>query len=70
MSWTACSSWVAQPQMTLKMIRYIRENSFALQATTACGAYRWVVVSYRRYKYYNDLSEELPVINDTSTMTT
>ena len=31
---------------------------------------KWKVVSYQRYKYNDNLSERLPVINDTSIMTT
>ena len=41
-------------------------TSSALQDTTARGAYRRVVASYRWYKYYDNLSQELSVINDTS----
>ena len=44
----------------------ISSNSFALQVTTACGVYGRVVISYQRYKYNDDLSERLPVINDTT----
>ena len=45
-------------------------TSSALQDMTAHGAYRQVVASYWRYDYYDDLSEGLPVIDNTSTMTT
>ena len=47
-------------------LTYDRANSFALQAMTACGAYRRVVVSYQQYEYNDNLSEGLPVINNTS----
>ena len=49
---------------------YNSTNSSALQVTTVCGAYRRVVIDYQRYKYNDDLSEGLSVINNTSTMTT
>ena len=45
---------------------YNRANSSAFQATTARGAYGWVVASYQRYEYNDDLNEGLPVINNTS----
>ena len=48
---------------------YNSANSSALQVTTARGAYGRVVISYLRYDE-DDLSERLPVIDDTSTMTT
>ena len=49
---------------------YNSANSSALQVTTAHGAYGRVVISYQRYKYNDDLSEGLSVINNMSTMTT
>ena len=60
-----CTQW-----LNLSKLRHVSTTSSALQDTTARGAYGRVVANYRRYEYYNDLSEGLPVINDTSTMTT
>ena len=47
-------------------LTYDRANSSTLQATTVCGAYGRVVVSYQWYEYNDDLSERLPVINNTN----
>ena len=44
-------------------------NSSVFQATATCSVHKRVVISYRRYEYNDDLSEESPVI-DTSTITT
>ena len=45
-------------------LSYNNANSSTLQVTTAHGAYGRVVISYQQYEYNNDLSEELPVINN------
>ena len=62
--------WSPPMASTHDGLTYDKANSFALQATTTHGVYGRVVASYQQYEYNNDLSEGLPIINDTSTMTT
>ena len=49
-------------------LSYNSANYSALQATTARDAYGRVVISYQRYEYNDDLSERLPVINNTTNL--
>ena len=51
-------------------LRHTSTTPSALQAITARGSRGRVVISYWRYKYNGNLSEGLPVIEDTSTITT
>ena len=73
-----CTRW-----LNLSKLCHVSTTSSALQDTTARGVYKRMVASYRRYEYYDDLSdglsvinnttdlsEGLPVINNTSTITT
>ena len=59
-----CIRW-----LNLSKLRHVSTTSSALQDTTARGAYGRVVASYRRYEYYDDLSEGLPVIDNTTKTT-
>ena len=49
-------------------LSYNSANSSTFQVTTARDAYGQVVISYQRYEYNNDLSEGLPVINNTTNL--
>ena len=51
-------------------LTYDRVNFSTFQATVARGAHGQVVANYWQYKYNDNLSEELLVIEDTSIMTT
>ena len=60
--------WSPLTVSTHKSLTYDRANSSALQATAACSTYGQVVINDTKL-VINDttnLSEELPVINDTS----
>ena len=60
--------WLFLTVSTHKSLTYDRANSSTLQARTACGAHGQVVVNDAKSIINNitNLSEGLPVINDTS----
>ena len=72
--WKLNSAFI--PTSQLQPLLQLHTMAQLIQATTICGAHGWVqsrpkwkVVSYQWYKYNNDLSEGLSVINNTTKTT-